>query len=133
VAGFGYLGEASAAHVLASGVALAPQLAGTRLRFLLEHERAIRARAGALNVAGLCALVFADAGVEADAAERLYLLLRLGPALAEAQRAKRAGLAAFPFFENAYAYEGEWPAAPASEPCSEARLSQLKRAVGIDV
>ena len=133
VAGFGYVSEAAARHVRDSAAALASALPGPRLRFWLEHRHAIRARAGALNAAGLCALVFADAGLEADAAERLYLLLRLGPALAEAQRAKRAGLAAFPFFADGYAYEGGWPEAPASEPCSEDRLEQLKRAVGIDV
>lgn len=133
VAGFGYVSEAAAGHLLERGAALAAHLPGARLRFWLEHQRPLCARAGALNAAGLCALAFADAELDADTAERLYLLWRLAPALAEAQRAKQAGLARFPFFEDGYAYEGAWPATRGTEPCSEARINQLKREVGIDV
>jgi hypothetical protein len=107
-------------------------LPGARLGFWLEHVRELRAVAGPLNVAGLCALTFLDADVDADEAERRYLLLRLAPALAAAQRARRAGLARFPFFEDGYEYQGAWPSERIPEPCSDAELAALKREVGID-
>jgi hypothetical protein len=132
VAGFGFVSERAAALVLQVGARLHEASGGPKLGFFLAEQRVIAQRAGALNLTGLCALVFADAGFDADQAERHYLLLRLAPALAAAQRARRAGLAQFPFFEHDYTYEGRWPSTEATEPCSEARLLQLKRAVGLD-
>jgi hypothetical protein len=132
VPGFGFVSADAAAHVLASAQKLRALLPRGRLEHMLEWHSALSAQTGALNVAGLCALVFLDAGLDVDAAERRFLLLRLAPALAAAQRAKRAGLAGFPFFESSYRYEGAWPQQVALEPCSEAKLSQLKQAVGLD-
>jgi urease accessory protein UreF len=132
VAGFGFVDAAAAAEVQRGCEVLHEVTGGARLAFFLEHRQRIQQRAGALNVAGMCALVFADAGLEADQAERQFLLLRLAPALAAAQRAKRNGLAGFPFFEDAYAYEGGWPSDDAAEPCSPTKLALLKQAVGLD-
>lgn len=132
VPGFGFVSADAAAHVLASAQALRTLLPRGRLELFLEFQSALLAQTGPLNVAGLCALVFLDAGLDEDAAERRFLLLRLAPALAAAQRAKRAGLAGFPFFEQGYHYDGAWPAQPALDACSETRLAQLKLAVGLD-
>jgi hypothetical protein len=131
VAGFGFVPERAAALVLQVGARLYEASRGPRLGFFLAEQRAIMQRTGPLNLTGLCALAFADAGFDADQAERRYLLLRLAPALVAAQRARRAGLAQFPFFENDYTYEGGWPSTEATQPCSEARLAELKRAVGL--
>lgn len=132
VPGFGFVGERAAAHVQQLAARLHQVSAGERLGFYLAQQPALTRRAGALNFTGLCALAFADAGFDADQAERTYLLLRLAPALVAAQRARRAGLASFPFFENDYTYEGGWPTTEATEPCSEGRLEALKKAVGLD-
>lgn len=131
VAGFGFVGERAAVRTRELAARLHEITAGPRLGFYLTHQVAITRRAGPLNFTGLCALVFADACIDEDQAERSYLLLRLSPALAAAQRARRAGLPAFPFFEKEYEYEGSWPTSEATEPCSEARLSLLKKAVGL--
>jgi hypothetical protein len=132
VPGFGFVGTRAEAAVVATAGELYAITHGARLGFWRAHACAIRAVAGPLNLAGLCALLFLDAEVASDEAERRYLLLRLEPALAAAQRAQRAGLERFPFFENAYEYDGAWPSAPAPEPCSDQELAALKREVGID-
>lgn len=131
VPGFGFVSEGAAQHIVASCEALRSVLSGPCIGFFLEQRRALEALAGPLNVAGLCAIAFVDAGLDLDTAERRYLLLRLAPALAAAQRARRAGLASFPFFESGYDYQGAWPTQAAAEPCSEAKLTELKRAVGL--
>ncbi|HEX6240376.1 MAG TPA: hypothetical protein VFZ61_05765 [Polyangiales bacterium] len=133
VAGFGFVSDVTASALLRGAERLRSGLPGGRLAFYLEHRTSLQRAAGAaLNAVGLCALVFADAGVDDDQAERRYLLLRLEPALAAAQRARRAGLAGFPFFEEGYRYEGRWPAATDSGPCAEATLTSLKREVGLE-
>lgn len=132
VPGFGFVTPDAEAAVLALAHELASLTRGVRLRFFCEHASAIRAAVGPLNLAGLCALVFVDAELPTDEAERRYLLLRLGPALAAAQRARRAGLARFPFFEDSYHYDGGWPSERVPEPCSDRELEQLKREVGIE-
>jgi hypothetical protein len=131
VPGFGYANAAREAAVLSAGEALRAHVPAGRLAFCLEQRRALREHAGPLNVAGLCALLFLDAGLDAQEAELRFLLLRLRPALEAAQRAKRAGLTGFPFFEDGYAYEGRWPETRITEPCSDEELEQLKKAVGL--
>lgn len=131
VPGFGFVDEAAALCIVGAGQQLASLMGGPRLGFVMEHRRALYAIAGPLNQAGLCALVFLDAGVSAEEAERRFLLLRLEPALEAAQRAKRAGLAHFPFFQDQYAYEGVWPAQAAREQDGETELVRLKREVGL--
>jgi len=132
VAGFGFVDERAAARVQQLAAQLHQVCTGPKLGFYLALPSAITRRAGALNFTGLCALTFVDAGFDAEQAERSYLLLRLAPALVAAQRARRRGLASFPFFENDYTYEGGWPTTEATEPCSEGRLAELKKAVGLD-
>jgi hypothetical protein len=131
VAGFGFVEAPAATRVRQLGAHVHEVSRGPKLGFFLDQQAAIVARTGPLNFTGLCALAFVDAGFDADEAERRYLLLRLAPALVAAQRAQRAGLAQFPFFEDGYSYEGGWPSSVATEPCSEGRLSALKRAVGL--
>ncbi|MGH8610082.1 MAG: hypothetical protein ACREX9_22535 [Gammaproteobacteria bacterium] len=97
-----------------------------RIGFFLENRRAICEVSGPLNQAGLAALTFADHGLGAEEAERSFLLYRLGPALAEAQKARRGGVQAFPFFSDRYVYDGTWP------PARKLDLAQLMREVGID-
>lgn len=130
--GFGFVRAATEAAVQATARRMSALMSAPRLSFWLAHEPEIRAVAGPLNVAGLCALVFLDAQIAADEAERRFLLLRLGPALAAAQRARSTGLARFPFFEDGYAYEGAWPNASVDDPCSDSELAALKREIGID-
>lgn len=130
--GFGFVAPAAEAAVLALAQELCTLTRGARLGFFCEHSSAIRAAAGPLNLSGLCALVFVDASLTAEEAERRYLLLRLGPALAAAQRSRRAGLARFPFFADGYHYDGAWPTERIPEPCSDEELAQLKREVGIE-
>lgn len=88
---------------------------------------------GPLNHAGLCALVFADLGMSADAAERAYLIVRMDPALAAAQQARAAGLRQFPFFENSYVYEGSWPSPRSASEAAALDLSDLAREVGLEL
>lgn len=130
--GFGFVGPAAEAALLALAQELSAITQSVRLAFYCEHSAAIREVAGPLNLAGLCALLFADAQIGADEAERRFLLLRLGPALAAAQRARRAGLSSFPFFEDGYHYDGAWPTERIPEPCSAQEFERLKREVGIE-
>jgi hypothetical protein len=110
--GFGFVspGEASAV-VGALHRLLVPWKPDTRTRsaFFLAHRAAITQVAGPLNVSGLCALFFVDHDVALDEAEALFLVLRIEPAIREGQRARKAGLSAFPFYEFPYAYEGTAP------------------------
>lgn len=130
--GFGYIDERGAQAVLNGCRTLYSITRGARLAFYVEHARALHAELGPLNVTGLCALAFLDAQLDDDEAERRFLLLRLAPALSAAQRARKAGLGRFPFFENGYAYEGAWPDTRMTEPCSEQELGALKKAVGLE-
>ena len=110
--GFGFVSPAEASAVVgALHRLLVPWKAETRSRsaFFLAHRAAIMQVAGPLNVAGLCALSFVDHDVPVDEAEALFLVLRIEPAIREGQRARRAGLSAFPFYEFPYTYEGTAP------------------------
>ena len=97
-----------------------------RSTFFLEHEAALRHDLGCLNSTGLAALVFADHGVLSEEAERLYLAWKLEPAIREAQRARVAGLARFPFMSEQFDYEGSLPEMPRFD------LAELMRQVGLD-
>jgi hypothetical protein len=132
VPGFGHVGARAESAVLSACRSLHSIGRGQRLGFYLEHARALRESLGALNVTGMCGLLFLDALLDDDEAERRFLLLRLEPALQAAQRARKAGLGRFPFFENGYAYEGAWPSTRMTEPCSDLELSVLKKAVGLE-
>jgi hypothetical protein len=97
-----------------------------RSRFLLAHRAVIEPLAGALNAAGLAALACLDCGLDADAAERRFLLLKLESALDEAQKAQRAGLRSIPFDGIRYVYEGTLPAPRARD------RQALLRHLGLD-
>lgn len=129
--GFGFSHEAAAARVREAVRDLHALTNGPRLGFWLQHATSLEALAGALNGAGLCALTFLDLQVPLEEAERRYLLLRIEPALAAAQRARQAGLAHVPFFEHGYDYQGAWPSGNLPEPCSDRELATLKQAVGL--
>lgn len=111
--GFGFVAKPAADAVRAACTRLAAARGGPpprpRSAFFLEHARAIQAAVGSLNQAGLAALLFVDHGVEKAEAERTFLVWRLETAIAQAQRARSAGLASFPFFGDRYAYEGSRP------------------------
>jgi hypothetical protein len=116
-AGFGFVGAAQAKAIIAACARLVQARVEARSgrpraprgEFFLEHRRAIEAVAGCLNQAGLAALVFLDCAVDRDEAERTFLVCRVENAIAEAQRARSRGLAAFPFFAESYVYEGPRP------------------------
>ena len=111
--GFGYVSAAEATAIVgALRRLLVPWQRASRSRsaFFLAYHAAITQVSGPLNVAGLCALFFLDHEVSLDEAETLFLVLRLEPALREAQRARKAGIAALPFYEHSYSYEGTAPA-----------------------
>jgi hypothetical protein len=113
--GFGFVTPVQAERVLAACERLCaeePPLCTPRCRFLLEHAPELCALAGPLNPAGLTALCFLDHGRDTEHAERHFLAWRTDIAVAEAQRARRAGLGAFPFLSEHFAYEGEWPPPP---------------------
>jgi hypothetical protein len=96
-----------------------------RGQFLLEHQLAF-GEAGPLNAAGLCALVFSDHDVDLETAERTFWSLKIDVALRQAQRARRAGVAAIPFAGVRYVYEGDLPA-----PRQRDRAALLRR-LGLD-
>ena len=98
-----------------------------RLAFLRQHHARLAEHAGFPNVAGLCALIFLDRKLSHDDAERTFLMLRLEPALAAAQRARAAGLAAFPSFQDRHVYEGSWPA-----PHAAPDYAIMKKEVGLE-
>jgi hypothetical protein len=113
--GFGFVTPAQAEAVLEACRRLSadePPRSAPRRSFWLEHNGQLSALTGPLNPAGLTALCFLDHGRDIEHAERLFLSWRTDTAVAEAQRARRAGLAAFPFLSDGFVYEGEWPAPP---------------------
>jgi hypothetical protein len=112
--------------------ALLQQVPGERLAFFAAHREVLEIALGPLNHAGLTALVFSDHGLTAEDAERAYLLLRLEPALGEAQKTRAAGLRAFPFFEKGYVYEGDWPRARSASESAALDLNSLAKEVGLE-
>jgi hypothetical protein len=110
--GFGYIGDTRARAVLEAAERLVGAMPETPPRGL-QHWLACRAQVepvvGPLNLVGLAALAFTDAGVPAGTAERQFLSWRIAVAMQEAALARDRGLAAFPFFTNGYRYEGESP------------------------
>lgn len=109
--GFGHATPPQAAEALAGCRRLAAAEPGARrCAFVAEWHAALSEVAGPLNATGLAALALLDAGVEPDTAERLYLSWRIAGTLAEAQRARSAGVGAFPFLSEGYVYEGALPA-----------------------
>ena len=111
--GFGFLGgpRAEAVHMACARLVGAREggQGAPRGAFFLEHRRAIEDVAGPLNQAGLAALLFLDHGIDATSAERMFLVWRIETAIGEAQRARSAGLARFPFFQESYVYDGHRP------------------------
>jgi hypothetical protein len=99
----------------------------SRCAFFHRHHESIEASSGPLNQTGLAALCFADRGLDAGEAERLFLLLRMEIAMAEAERARARGVRSFPFFSERYRYEGARPA-----PAVPLDLPDLMRQVGLD-
>jgi hypothetical protein len=124
--GFGFVGEPAAVAVRAACARLAAARGGrARSAFFLEHGNAIAAAAGSLNQAGLAALIFLDDGITEIDAERMFLVLRIETAVAEAQRARSAGLSSFPFFGDRFTYEGHRP------PERTLDLAALRRELGL--
>jgi hypothetical protein len=128
--GFGHATARQAEEALAGCQRLAalhgPALVTpARCAFVAECHAALSAVAGPLNATGLAALALLDAGVDLDCAERLYLSWRIAATLGEAQRARRAGVGAFPFLSEGYVYEGALPAQRAFD------YQQLLARVGI--
>jgi len=127
--GFGFCTALQARAVLGAAQrlrGLGSDSCRSRLGFFLEHQPAIGPHSGALNQAGLAALVFADHGFDLDRGEREFLMLRIAPALAEAAQARRGGVRVFPFFSEEYRYEGTRP------PVRKRNLEALMREVGLD-
>lgn len=124
VPGFGFVLSDRANVVLTECRRLVARgAAGPRCRFVLEHHSALARTAGALNATGVAALFFLDQGVDIDVAERRFLLLRSEVALVEAEKARRAGLQAFPFLSDRHVYEGHMPpAVPLDVPALMQRL-----------
>lgn len=122
--GFGFVLPARASAVLGECRRLIEGgAAGPRCRFVLEHHAALRRAAGPLNATGLAALFFLDQGLEIDAAERRFLLLRCEVALAEADKTRRAGLQSVAFLSDCHVYEGHMPpAVPLDVPALMRRL-----------
>jgi hypothetical protein len=128
--GFGFVPAARAERTLLACRrlgALAAGRAAPRCRFLSTHHEALPVLAGPLNETGLAALTYLDAGLDVESAERRWLTCKLSIAIGEAQRARRAGIAAFPFSLGRYVYEG--PRAPPPAPLD---LEALKRQLGLD-
>ncbi|HET9929830.1 MAG TPA: hypothetical protein VFQ35_04050 [Polyangiaceae bacterium] len=121
--GFGYVEPRQESWLLASASRLAECPRAEKLRFYLSHCHPMPS--SRLNVAGLAALVYCDHGLSLDDAEREFLLCRVDVALREAARARTLGIARFPFFSDAYFYEG------ASPPARTRSLSEAMRRVGL--
>lgn len=121
--GFGFVSEEQADCLLRAARRLAGCPRAERLRFYVAHCSELGL--GALNAAGLTGLVFSDHAVSLDDAEREFLLCRVDVAMQQAARARSNGLARFPFFSEAYVYEGSSP-----EPRSRS-LSAAMRRVGL--
>ena len=127
--GFGFASPARAERTLVACrrlVEVAGARSAPRCAFLLEHQRELAEVAGALNETGLSALAYLDASIDVEAAERRWLDGKLSVAIAEGQRARRAGVAAFPFSFGRYIYDG-----PSPTP-SPLDLEGLKQKLGLD-
>ena len=111
--GFGFVDARQAAAIVDACARLVAAREGrgkaARAAFFLAHRDAIQAESGPLNHAGLAALLFIDHGLDGDTAERTFLTWRMETAIEQAQRARRRGLAEFPFFAESYVYEGTKP------------------------
>jgi hypothetical protein len=109
--GFGFVGATQAQAVLDACLRLAALGGGPagHCAFFTQHQAELTAWAGPLNPSGLAALAFVGAELDLESAERAYLCWRIETATAEAQRARRAGVAAFPFLSDSYVYEGTLP------------------------
>jgi hypothetical protein len=127
--GFGFVTAARAERTLEACRRLG-ELASpaSRCRFMAEHHRPLSEVAGPLNTAGLAALVYLDAGLDIESAERRWLTCKLAVAIGEAQRARRAGVAAFPFSFGRYVYDGPEPTS-LDMPLD---LPALERQLGLD-
>lgn len=127
--GFGFVAEPVADAVRAACIRLVAASGGQhgrrRSAFFIEHMRAIQAAVGSLNQAGLAALLFVDHGLEKAEAERTFLVWRIETAIGQAQHARSAGLASFPFFGDRYTYEGPRP------PERTLDLATLRRELGL--
>lgn len=125
--GFGFVTAARAARTLESCRRLGELASGTaRCRFMAQHHPSLSELAGPLNETGLAALAYLDAGLGIESAERRWLSFKLAVAIGEAQRAQRAGIAAFPFSFGRYRYDGPEPAPLSLD------LPALKRQLGLD-
>jgi hypothetical protein len=122
--GFGFVSEEQGACLLSAACRLADCPEAERLRFYLSHSGGLGFDE-ALNAAGLAAFVYSDHAVSADDAEREFLLSRVDVAIREAARARSRGIAHFPFFSEAYIYEGTSPKARSHD------LSEAMRKVGL--
>lgn len=127
--GFGCVSEQQAAVIVACCervIAASRAQPWPRTSAYLSLRPEIERVTGPLNTAGMAALLFVDRGVSCLEAERHYLCWRIATAIAEAQKARAQGVARFPFFGNAFEYEGTFPPATALD------LEALKRRVGLD-
>jgi len=110
--GFGFLSAAQAEAVLDACRRLSATGSGgpaIHCAFFWRHHAELTALAGPLNPSGLAALVFVAAELDPEIAERDYMCWKIETATAQAQQARRAGLAAFPFLSDRYVYEGPLP------------------------
>jgi len=110
--GFGFVSALHAERVLAACRRLAAIGNGgpaSHCAFFSQHHAELTALAGPLNPSGLAALVFVAAELDLERAEREFMCWKIETATAQAQEARRAGLAAFPFLSDRYVYEGALP------------------------
>lgn len=131
--GFGFVSADRAASTLAACRRLgelASADAPSRCRFMADHHASLSELAGPLNTTGLAALAYLDAGVDIESAERRWLSCKLAVAIGEAQRARRAGVAAFPFSFGRYVYDGPEPTRASCDVPLDS--SALKRQLGLD-
>ena len=131
--GFGFMRADQQRAIAEAAGRMLSELPGPRLALYVASRGILEAQLGPLNQAGLCAFVFVDQGLSADAAERTFVLLRMEPALVEAQRARLSGLKNFPFFTDTYRYEGPWPAPRSEADESDLDLRTLAQEVGLDL
>jgi hypothetical protein len=125
--GFGFITPARAERTLDACRRLGELASGAaRCRFMAQHYPSLVELAGPLNETGLAALAYLDAGLDIESAERRWLTSKLAVALGEAQRARRAGVAAFPFSFGRYVYDGPEPTPLSLD------LPALKRQLGLD-
>ncbi|MFZ5889668.1 MAG: hypothetical protein ACOY0T_01255 [Myxococcota bacterium] len=127
--GFGFVDASQAELLLEIAERLSPRVEACvparHLAYFCQHHQELTAVSGHLNATGLAALVLCDHNYELDDAERTFLVARIDLALRQAALARRAGLANFPFFTEAYVYEGNSP------PPRRLDLTKLMREVGL--